>query len=72
MINWIRNLIAKIKWVIQGKLMINYLGFHCGCCGRWWSIPFEVPTYESCGEWWDTWGLCLEGKGCWRGQGFLR
>ena len=38
--------------------MIEYDGYHCGGCGHWVGEKFEVPEYESLGEWWDTWGLC--------------
>ena len=61
----IKKLIAKLKWIRQGRPMIKYPGFGCGCCGKYWAIPFEVPTYESSGKWWDTWGVCPPGKGCW-------
>jgi len=56
--------LTKLKWRLNGKPMLKYEGFHCGCCGKWWDIPFEIPEYKSCGSWWDGWGLCPEGKGC--------
>lgn len=57
MLNW-------LKWILRGRPMIKYSGFHCGCCGKWWEIPFEIPEYASAGEWWDTWRVCPEGNGC--------
>jgi len=53
-----------LKWIISGKPMIVYSGFNCGCCGRWHNIKIEIPKYKSCGEWWDTWGVCPNKKGC--------
>jgi len=57
-------------WLIKKKTYIEYDGFNCGCCGRWWDKPFKVPTYKSNGEWWDTWGLCPkeEKDCCWKVQ----
>lgn len=49
-----------LKWIIKGRLIIYYLGFNCGCCGKWVKEPFSIPEYRSSGEWWDTWGLCNE------------
>lgn len=57
------ELFRKIKWYFQGKPMLSYPGYRCGCCGKWINEPFEIPTYESCGEYWDGWGTC-PGKGC--------
>jgi len=50
------------RWRRSGRPTITYDGFHCGCCGRWWGIPFEVRTIDSAGRWWDTWGLCPNGS----------
>ena len=61
----LKRLFSYIKWLLHSKPMIKYEGFNCGCCGRWWSISFELPQYQSGGVWWDTWGLCPKGKGCW-------
>jgi hypothetical protein len=55
-----RYSIGKIKWILQGKPMIEYTGYNCGCCGKWVEEKFKVPTYQSWGEWYDTWGLCKE------------
>ena len=49
-----------IKWKLLGSPIIQYLGFHCGCCGKYVREPFTVPTYKSDGSWMDTWGLCNE------------
>jgi len=49
---------AWLKWVWKGKPMIHYEGYHCGLCGKWVNKPFEIPEYQSDGEWWDTWGVC--------------
>ncbi|KKM63254.1 hypothetical protein LCGC14_1513270 [marine sediment metagenome] len=54
------KLISRIKWLLNNKPMIKYSGFNCGCCGKWENEEFEVPTYRSGGEWWDTWGVCEE------------
>jgi len=51
-------MLRYLIWVIKRKKMIHYEGFHCGCCGKWNSIPFDIPEYKSSGDWWDTWGLC--------------
>ena len=59
-----RKLYYYLRWLWKGKPMLHYEGFHCGCCGRWHSIPFEIPEYESSGEWWDTWGICPENDPC--------
>jgi hypothetical protein len=53
-----------LKWLLKGKPMIHYKGYNCGCCGKGWMIPFDVPEYQSAGSWGDTWGLCPNGKGC--------
>jgi hypothetical protein len=53
-----------LKWIWNGNPTIKYPGYHCGCCGEYWDIPFEIATYKSAGKWWDTWGLCPKGKGC--------
>jgi hypothetical protein len=54
-----------LKWLLNGKPMVKHSGFNCGCCGKRWNIPFEVPTYKSIGIH-DEWGLCPEDKGCWK------
>jgi len=76
---WIRKTKLKLKWIKNGRPVIKYAGFHCGCCGRWWPIPFEIPEYDSAGKWWDTWGICPEehkdscilGRVLYRIRGFL-
>ncbi len=47
-----------LKWIRQGRPMVEYEGYHCGLCGKWWSVSFKVPKYKSMGEWIDTWGIC--------------
>jgi len=54
----IRYLIRKIRWYLNHKPMIEYDGYNCGCCGKWVNEKFKIPTYQSEGKWWDTWGLC--------------
>ena len=66
--NPVKKFFVLRKWKKQGKPMLHYSGFNCGCCGKRWDIPFSIPTYESCGKWWDTWGVCPIGKGCNRGE----
>ncbi len=46
-------------WILCGKPMLSYSGFHCGICGKWFDEPFSIPDYQSSGEWVDSWGLCL-------------
>lgn len=60
----IKLILRGIKWLSRGAPSIYYEGYHCGCCGKWWGIPFVVSEFDSAGEWWDTWGLCPQGKGC--------
>lgn len=52
------NLSGWIVWIFRGKPMIQYSGYHCGCCGTWHAEPFEIPEYSSAGSWWDGWGVC--------------
>lgn len=67
------KVVRYIRWIMDGKPMIQYSGFHCGCCGKWWAIPFEVAEYESGGEWWDGWGVCPAEEGsCWFEGNFFR
>lgn len=47
-------------WLVRGKPLIHYAGYHCGCCGKWVEEAFTVPVRESCGKWADTWGLCKD------------
>jgi len=47
-----------LAWLCRGKPMRHYDGYHCGCCGRWVAKPFDVPAYQSIGQWADGWGLC--------------
>ena len=54
------RIIVKLKWFLNGKPMIKYPGYTCGCCGAGVMKEFEVPEWNSAGEWWDTWGLCEE------------
>jgi hypothetical protein len=53
-----KRLFRKLRWIYRGRPMIHYPGFMCGCCGKWNSEPFDLPEYQSCGEWWDTIGVC--------------
>jgi len=55
-------MIKFFKWIVKGRLYIDYEGYHCGCCGCWENEKFSIPTYKSNGEWADTWGLCNECK----------
>ena len=55
-------IIKKLIWKLKGSKHIDYYGFMCGCCGRWWNIRQSIPTYKSDGEWWDTVGLCRIGE----------
>jgi hypothetical protein len=57
-----------LNWLRKGKPMLQYPGQRCGCCGKYWPIPFEIRSYETLGHW-DHWGLCPEGKGC-RSEGY--
>ena len=57
-----RKLFRYLIWFIKGKPMIKYVGFHCGLCGKWVDKPFEIPDYQSLGEWEDTWGICNKCK----------
>ena len=61
---WLRYAWRRWQWKRSGSPMIHYEGFNCGCCGRWHDTSFDVPTYESVGANWDTWGLCPKGAGC--------
>lgn len=54
------KILRKLKWILNGKLMIKYPGCNCGLCGKWIDKEFEVPVWNSCGRWWDTWGICDE------------
>lgn len=54
--------LTYLKWLFN-KTYIEYPGYSCGCCGRWWNEKFKVPTYKA-DKWWDTWGLCPSKKGC--------
>jgi len=54
----IMRFVRWIKWLKAGKPYKQYSGFSCGCCGKYWYIPFRVPTHLSDGTWWDTWGFC--------------
>jgi len=62
--NILKTFYYYLRWLYRKKPMIKYKGFHCGCCGRWHSIPFEVKEYQSDGKWADTWGLCPENNPC--------
>lgn len=53
-----KRFLKHIKWALTGRPCITYRGFHCGICGKWVDMTFEIPKYCSAGEWWDTWGLC--------------
>ena len=68
---FIRFIILYLGWLLMHKPVIHYEGYHCGCCGRWHDIPFDVPEYKTCGEWWDTWGMCPDGDGCMEGMNYV-
>jgi hypothetical protein len=64
-----------LLWILRGKPVREYSGFNCGCCGKWWPIPFALPAYDlkkskevkgkyDQVEYWESWGLCPENKGC--------
>lgn len=52
--------VVWLRWVLTGKPVVKYGGYWCGCCGKWYPDPHEIPVYQSAGFWWDTWGLCPE------------
>ncbi len=54
----IRYFFEWLCWLKDGKSVVKYSGFHCGCCGEWIARPFEIPTYKSIDKWADTIGLC--------------
>lgn len=56
-----KRLFRKLLWIYRGRPMLHYKGFMCGCCGKWNDEPFDMPKYQSCGEWWDTIGVCRNG-----------
>ncbi len=60
----IKIFIRYLKWLINGKPMIKYSGYTCGCCGKFREDPFEIPEYDSNGEYWDTIGLCSDKYNC--------
>ena len=47
-----------LSWLLNGKPMLKYDGYNCGLCGKWIVEEFFVPTWDSNGEWWDTWDIC--------------
>lgn len=55
-----KKLFRWFKWIRAGKPLVHYEGYHCGLCGRWCDIPFEMPEYKSWDKWHDTWGMCKE------------
>jgi len=48
-------MLPKLWWIIRGKPMQYYDGFHCGCCGKWIMQRMVVPDYLDIGL---PWGLC--------------
>jgi hypothetical protein len=54
----IKYLFRKLWWKLFNRKYILYRGYHCGLCGKWVNEWFAVPTYDSVGEWGDTWGMC--------------
>jgi hypothetical protein len=58
MLRQIKYFISWVSWITKGRPVITYTGFNCGLCGNWVKKEFSVPTYKSCGRWWDTWGIC--------------
>ena len=55
-----RCFFAWLKWKLSGCPTIQYDGYNCGLCGKCIKENFTIPTYESSGSWWDTWGICKE------------
>lgn len=65
-----KHLIAKMKWILNGKPTITLPGFHCGCCGKYIEKPFKIRNYNSKENiivetdedyqkyWYYTWGMC--------------
>lgn len=52
------EIILWIYWKLKGSPYIKYTGYNCGCCGEWINQEISIPTYQSEGTWWDTWGIC--------------
>jgi len=69
-------LFKNIKWLFNGRPMIIYPGYYCGCCGKYCEEEHKVKNYYTKKDWFisredwskydfvwfDTWGLCP--KGC--------
>jgi len=64
MIRRIQYFLRWLKWLRDGKPMIAYPGFHCGCCGKWVNRPFKIPAYKSVDSWADTIDLCDDELRC--------
>jgi len=60
----IKRWIAILRWLYNGAEMIIYPGFHCGRCGKYWKLPIAVPSFDSLGEWEDTWRVCPDERSC--------
>lgn len=56
----IKQFFRWLRWLWDGKPVVTYPGYHCGCCGAWTWEKFSILTYKSYGEWWDMWGLCRD------------
>ena len=57
-----KSFFARLRWKWMGSPTVTYHGYNCGCCGTWVDEDFAVPTYQSAGQWWDTWGVCKKCK----------
>jgi len=62
--NRIERWIRIFRWLWWGCPMVIYEGYWCGCCGKHWSELLVIPTFNSYGEWWDTWYLCPKNEEC--------
>lgn len=56
----IKYFCKKLWWKLFRKDYVYYDGYNCGLCGKWVNEKFQLPSYDSAGEWWDTWGMCEE------------
>jgi len=52
--------IRRLHWQLFKKDYITYPCFWCHYCGKYVDRPIRVASWESCNEWWDTWGTCDE------------
>jgi hypothetical protein len=70
--SYLKGLLISWWWILRGKPMLTYHGFHCGCCGKWWDLDYYVPDYdpEDDRDMFSHLGVCPKGKGCWGGGGY--